>query len=483
MKRLISALIILMVIVLGGYFITGLVTEKTFKKNVKALGQADLLSVDLITYRRGLFKSVAELTWRIQTPEKIMHQDDGRSVIAPSKIYIFNMPVTMYHGPVIFEGGHLRFGLGFAHGDLPLPEAYTKKFHEVFTSNSMQPKLTLNAFITYLNKTQLEIELPAFKLFSMDEHSQLEWLGMNSSFVFYPKHTRLQGEILFNGLHLIGESFRLVLEKTTSSYDIYQAENGLFLGGARLHLPLFQLTEQNSAELKLKEVDVSANSDVNDNRFESQFHLAFESLLMHGKTYGPAELDMSTQNLDAEVLASLNSRTHQLQHIHVNQSQAQQVLLSLLPDVPKLLSKGAIFEISTFKMGLPEGLMDASLRVSFPETKKDAPPQLLPSVEGAGHLKIPAAFLRSILVRSYQQKIHMVSVPTKSSDTEESDATQVATVNLNQQATHQADKKLVELIEAGALQAKGSDYVIALKLSSGHLLVNEHPFHTGMLNF
>ena len=46
MKRLISALIILMVIVLGGYFITGLVTEKTFKKNVKALGQADLLSVD-----------------------------------------------------------------------------------------------------------------------------------------------------------------------------------------------------------------------------------------------------------------------------------------------------------------------------------------------------------------------------------------------------------------------------------------------------
>ena len=134
-------------------------------------------------------------------------------------------------------------------------------------------------------------------------------------------------------------------------------------------------------------------------------------------------------------------------------------------------------------MGLPEGLMDASLRVSFPETKKDAPPQLLPSVEGAGHLKIPAAFLRSILVRSYQQKIHMVSVPTKSSDTEESDATQVATVNLNQQATHQADKKLVELIEAGALQAKGSDYVIALKLSSGHLLVNEHPFHTGMLNF
>jgi len=483
MKRIVGVLVLLVVIVLSGYFITGLVTKNTLKKNVNTLKQANLLSVDLTEYHRGLFKSEAELTWRMQTPEKIIHQDDGRSIVVPPKSYVFDMPFTIYHGPVIFEHGHIRLGLGMAHGELSLPEAYVKEFHETFTPNSIQPKLMLNAFVTYLNKTQLEVGLPAFKLFAKDDQSQIEWLGMNSSFVFSPKHARIQGEIAVDGLHLMGEKLQLILEKITSSYDIYRAENGLYLGDARFHLPMFQLTDKNNTDLKLKQVDVSSTSDVNHDRFESKFHLAFETLMMNDKTYGPAELDMLTKNLDAEVLANLNSRANQLQQVGVNRAQAQQALLSLLPDVPKLLSKGAIFEISKLKLGLPEGLMDASLHIAFPETKTDAPLQLLPSVEGAGQLKIPAAFVKSLLVRSYKQKLLMSPAHAESLVTEEPAETQVATVNLDQQATHQADQKLADLIQAGALQAKESDYVLELKLSAGRLLVNGHPFHSGMLNF
>lgn len=485
MKRIVGVLVFLVVIVLSGYFITGLVTEHTLKKNVRALNEAHLLTVELTGYHRGLFKSNAELNWCVQSSATMIHEDEKRRIVTPPKNYVFNVPFTIYHGPFMFDHGHMRMGLGMAHGELSLPEAYVKEFQETFTSHSIQPKLMLHAFITYLNKTQLDVELPAFNLVTKDGHRHIEWLGMNSSFVFSPQHARIQGDITVNGVHSLGKKHQLILKKTTSSYDIYKADNGLYLGDAKFYVPMFQLTSKDHhSEFKLKQVDASTTSDVNDGRFASQYHLAFQAAMMNEKTYGPAVLDILTQNLDAEVLANLNRRANQLQHVGVNRTQAQQVLLSFLPDVPELLSKGAIFEISQFKMVLPEGLMNASLHIAFPETKKDSPPQLLPSIEGTGYLRVPAKFLKSLLVRSYKQKLEKASVPAESQVTEEPAETQEAMViNLDQQATNQAEQRLADLIQTGALQAKESDYVLELKLSSGRLLVNGHPFDTRMLNF
>ena len=167
----------------------------------------------------------------------------------------------------------------------------------------------------------------------------------------------------------------------------------------------------------------------------------------------------------------------------MNRSQAQQALLSLLPDVPKLLSKGAVFEISKLKIKLPDGLMDAYLHIAFPETDANAPLQILPSVEGAGQLKMPAAFVKSLFVRSYKQKLLLASMHSDSPVTAEPEEENTAPVNLDQQAIYQADQKLADLIRAGAFQAKERDYVLDLKLSAGRLLVNGYPFNSGMLNF
>jgi len=483
MKRIVSVLVLLVVIVLGGYFITGLVTENTLKKNVGTFNQANLLSVELTEYHRGLLKSDATLTWQIQTPEKIIHQEDGRSLVVPPKSYIFDMPFTIYHGPMMFDHGHIRLGLGLARGELDLPEAYLKEFHETFTSQSTPPRLMLHAFITYFNQTQLEVELPAFKLFSKDDQNHVEWRGMNSSFVFSPTRENMQGDITVDGLHVMGEQLQLVLEHMTSSYDMHRAKNGLYLGEARVHLPVLQLTDKDDAKLNIKQVEVTSNSEVDHNLFASQIHVSFETFMIQEKTYGPAELDISVHHLNAEVLAHLNNRAQQLQQAGMNRAEAQQALLSLLPDVPQLLSKGAVFEIKTLKIKLPDGLMDASLRIAFPETEADAPLQILPRVEGAGQLQMPAAFVKSLFVRSYKQKLLLASMNADSPVTEEPDAVHTAAVNLDQQAIHQADKTLAGLIQAGAFQAKERDYVLDLKLSAGRLLVNGHPFNSGMLNF
>ncbi len=505
MKKIFGIVILLVVVVIGGYFSTGLITERTLKKNLSTLNQANGFSAELVSYHRGLFQSTADLTWRTQIPEKVVKKDDGASLVVPPKVYSFDMPLVIYHGPVMFGGGRVRFGLGAAHGELSLPDAYASEFAEKFSPKSTKPHLGINLFVTYLNKTHLEVSLPAFQLMTKNEKSEFEWLGMNSDLRFSPESTRLQGHFMLEGLRLIKQKFRVIVNKVTSSYDVHKAENGLFLGEANLKLPVLQVTDKDQTEFEVKQFEVNSKSTLDKGLFASSFHAAFANLASRENKYGPGEFDVSIKNLDGAVLAELNQRLNQLQHLDTKGGQAQQILLSLLPELPKLLGKGAVFEIGTLKLGLPEGAIDGAMSLVFPESDLDSPLQVLPKIHGEGHLSMPAPFFKSMLVRSYKQQLlraHEMaeqekqdqkalakSVEPAHSDAkpdavkEDGNAAPVTIAELNQQAVHKADQKIEDLIRLGALQAKGADYVLELKLSSGRLLVNGHPFHSGMLSF
>lgn len=499
MKRIIITVLLLIVVVLGAYFSTGLLTERTLKKNLTTLNQANGLSVDLVGYHRGLFKSTADLTWRMQLPEKVTKQADGSSTVTPARNYTFDMPLVVYHGPVMVEHGRVRFGLGAANGELSLPDAYMEEFQDTFSDKSTKPKLFIGLFVTYLNKTHLEAKLPAFQLVTKKDDAQFEWLGMNSDLRFSPQSTRLQGHFNLDGLRLMSKRFRLILNKVTSAYNVHKAENGLFLGDANLALPILQVTDKNQTEFELKQLELNSGSAIDDGDFSSSFHGAFDTLISRDRKYGPGELSLSVKHLDADVLASLNQRINQLDTAG---GQAQQALLSLLPDLPKLLSRGALFEISKLRLVLPEGVLEGALSVAFPKT--DTPLQVFSKVEGNGHLTIPAAFLKATLTRSFKHKLieaeEVASAAKQRKDTPkrslapailnaepnkaaEKPAQPVTMAELDQQAVQQADQKLADLIRVGALKAKGSDYVLELKLASGRLLVNGRPFHSGMLSF
>ncbi len=506
MKKILGIVVLLVVVVLGGYFSTGLVTEHTLKKNLKALNQANGFSAELAGYHRGLFRSTADLTWRMQMPEKILKKEDGASLVVPPKVYSFDMPLVIHHGPVIVKDGRVRFGLGAARGELSLPDAYASEFTDMFSAKSTKPTLAISLFVTYLNKTHLELDLPAFQLFTKHEHNEFEWLGMNTDLRFSPESTHLQGRFTLEGLRLIKQKIRVILNKVTTGYDVHKAKNGLFLGEANLHLPILQVTDKNQTEFELKQFELNTKSDIQDDFFSSSFRAAFTSLLSRDKKYGPGELDVSIKKLDASVLAGLNERLSQLQQTTTKGAQTQQLLLSILPDLPKLLGKGAVFEVSTLKLGVEKGAIDGSARIVFPESESDSPMQVLPKIEGEGHLSVPAPFLKDLLVHSFKRQLlrthEMASTGTQdkklpnekavSPSTLDAESTvadnkdpakPVTIAEIDQQAVHHADQKLADLIRLGALQAKGADYVLELKLSSGHLLVNGHPFHSGMLSF
>ncbi len=158
MKKLAGLIIILAVLVLGGYYGMGIFTEKAIKKNMAAVNQNKGLTAELGPYHRGWFTSQTEIKWELQVPARIMKDAEGKPQIVPAQNYKITMPLTIYHGPLIIADKKLLLGMGYATTRLPLPDNYTQKFDAMFTADSVKPELDLSIFVNYLKKTSIGLK-------------------------------------------------------------------------------------------------------------------------------------------------------------------------------------------------------------------------------------------------------------------------------------------------------------------------------------
>ncbi len=516
MKKIMGSVVTLAALVLGGYYGTGLVTERTLKKNLAMLDQSSGVSVEVASYNRGLFASKVMLTWQMQTPERIIKNQTGGSVVIPVKTYTFDMPITVYHGPVMYASHRVHFGLGYANSQVVLPKAYMSQFKEHFTTESTLPTLDLTLLVNYANKTYLHVDVPAFRLISKDDQSQFEWLGMNSDHVFSSTMDETNGHMTVNGLRMTKNAYVAVLEQVGSTYDLHRAASGLYLGDVNVNVPSFVVSQDGKAHFEVKTFQASSSSDADAGLFGSAFHASFGKMLMNDKTYGPGQVSFSIKNLDAVTLADINNRVGQMQQ--GNDAERQQALLTLLPELPKLFSKGATIDLSELHVVGPDGAVDGSLHLMLPKEETGNPFQMIQKIEGQGKVQLPAVLLKTLLTHSAKKKLSLqsataVATQDKSMETKpvasdapsalvtttplsttapQGDASNQAPATalpmppvsaLDQQAADQADKQIANLIHSGALVAKGSDYVIDIKLAAGQFSVNGKPLNAGMLQF
>ncbi len=538
MKKLIGLVVILAALVLGGYYGMGLVTERTLKRNVDVINQSNGLFVDIEQYDRGWFTSTAILDWRLHIPERIVKDKNGQSTTLPAQDHKIQMPLTIYHGPIIVTDTGVRFGLGYAHSDLNMPVSYASKFAELYTTESSQPKLRLSMFVNYLNNSRLHIELPEFKLIAKEGGSQFEWFGMDSDFSVSSNLKNVDGSITIDGVSLLKNKIKGVLGKVTSNYALNQTTAGLYLGEADFSVPSIDVTENDQTLFKVEQFSARSNSNIESGLFNSYFKTSVEKLNARGKAYGPALLEMSLKNLDAQMLASINEQVGKMQQ--GSDTERQQALFTLLPQLPKLFSKGAQFEISKLSFVMPEGAVEGDLLVSLPKGDAGNPFQLLQKIQGHGKLKVPATVLKDFVMMSIKQKLisnpplqqAMVQqmqnntasqpaavAPVDITKNQEAPAATTATpavettsttapiqaqpaaqvgappqatqdpaklmtiADIEKQAQVQTEQKLSSLQQTGVITLQGNEYVVEVNLQQGQLTVNGKPFNSSMLQF
>lgn len=495
MKKIIGLVIILAVLIVGSYYVTGLITERTLKKDINIINQSNGLFVDIQQYDRGWFTSTAQLKWQMHIPERVVKTDNGQTKTVPAQDYTLDMPLKIYHGPVMIADT-VRFGLGYAYTKLTLPETYYEQFGQYFTAESTKPELKISVLVNYFNKSHFRVNVLPFKLITKEDNAQFEWLGMISDVAISSNLKNVDGEFTIEGLIFHKDDTTARLGQVSSDYEMSQTKSGLYIGEASLNFPSFEIAEKENIIFDLKKLYLHTSSDIEDGLFSSYFKASLDKIVANGKTYGPGRLEMSIKNLDAEVMAKINEQVNKLQD--GSDQERQQALLALAPDLPKLFAKGAEFSISELSFTMPEGVLKGNLLFSLPKGESDNPFQLIQKVEGDGKLRIPAEVLRQVLVKSAKEKLmQQPDLPgTESAGdakkeqidegdvvAEESADKQVTVAEIEQKAKQQTDQKLENLVQSGVLQKKEDAYIIEMKLANGQLLINGKPFNMDMFKF
>lgn len=487
MKKIIGWVVVFAALILGSYYGMGVVTERTLKKNIALMDQSNGWTLQVVEYHRGLYQSHALLRGMFSIPARTVKDAAGQETTQPAVDVTLKIPLDIYHGPVMWVDSKAWFGLGYARSDMTIPEAYADRFKQNFTADSTEPHLRTTVFINYFNQTHFVSTVPKFKLVALADKKELDWLGM-SSWVDIASHaSRVQGEVVLDGLHLKEDQNSATIRNVRLDYDFNQTPLNFYVGNATVRFPSMVVMNGDATALDIQTVMLHSSSQLKDNLFGSEFKVDIKQIDNEGELIGPIALDLSIDNLDASTLAGINDQMNQMQQ--GNESERHQALLSLLPSLPKLLSHGAKLSLDQLSITTPDGVVKANVQLSLPKTPSDNPFRLIQSIQGEGKLTVSSVVLKKYLTRMARQQLSRQALPS----TATTDASIVAVdgnvsvaptaAQLEQKANAATDERITRLVSSGVLVLEGSDYVAVLKLSQGELSVNGKPFNASMMQF
>ena len=503
MKKFTGLVVILAALVLGSYYGMGYLTEKKVKESLEVINQSNGLNVQVKEYHRGWFTSMAVLDWHLQIPEHAITSANGQPETVPAEEYQLSMPVKVHHGPIIFAHRKVKFGFGYAHSELALPEKVINQFKNTFKAESIQPKLDLSLFVNYLNNTSLELAIPAFNLLAKEGNGQFSWSGLTSDTNVSSNLDKIEGNLSVDGFSLAKDQVKTVMSSIHSEYNLRKNEMGLYLGDANLSFPSLIITNNEQPIFELNKFHVYSDTNIENGLFSSHFKTSIDKVIANSKIYGPGNLEVEIRNLDATVLAQINQQVNQIQQ--ANETQKQQALLALLPELPKLLSKGAEFEIKEMNFVMPQGKVEGNMLISLPKIESNNPFELIQKIQGNGKFAIPAVVLKEVLVESFRQKLITASqsqpqtleqgimqqMQKQTGQANQPVANQpVSTtaaapnpIQVDQQAQVLADKQIASMLQSGIIIQNENDYILEMKFSQGQLMINNKPFNSEMLKF
>ena len=486
MKKVVAVGVVLIAILLGAFYVTGVLTERNLKQTIQAMHESNKLKVRVARYRRGLFKSDVTLNVEMISPAQVIEKE-GHKIFKPSNTYFMPVPLAIYHGPVILAGMTPKFGLGYANTQLTIPGRYIKHFHSKYTEGSSKPQLHLNVFVNFAANTSISITTPEFQLVSTEKDSNFKWKGMQSDIDIARSLSDIRGTVEIDGLTWEQDKTLTELNKVDSYFKLYKSDFDLFLGDSGVNIPAATVSQGNMRLIEVNNLEIKSNSYIDKSLFNSSLQGSLDKLYINKETYKNCSVDLYIRNLDAKTLLDVNKKIKRAQN--GTERQRKQAIISVLPDLPVLLNKGAEVEISDFNMTMNDGSVRGNFIVSLPNDSNKNPFYLIQKIRGSGHIQISKALLSSLLNDMYQKNNAKNALPVAAS--QPVDAAQNADsatretadkiTNPAEIAKISSENKIAELLNRGVIVADGSNYIADIRVVQGRVIINDKPFSPDML--
>lgn len=482
MKKILSIILFVVVLLLASYYGMGLLTERSIKHTVNVLQTMNKIDLKLVDYHRGFFCSQAKLNWTFHVPPREVPNPNGGMKTISGMDYVIPVPLSIHHGPMIFTGHGVKFALGNAESRLTIPKTYLEHLKPYFSASSSLPVVNLSLLAHFSDYVTLNVDIPSFQLMMLAKRTQFDWSGLNSTTVLSFDLGKMNGSSVLDGVQLSQSSTQIKLGKVKSGYELHMTVIGLYEGSASIGLSNVTVTADGRPQMNLSGLDVETDSTVKSGLWHSHFKGEVKQILLEDQHYGPGVIEIFVKNLDAAVLVRMQEQLKSLQTASIKAR--QKALWSLIPEMPRLFAKGAAISIPTFRFVMPEGELSGNMNIALPEGELRNPFQIVAQVVGSAHLQMPAVLVQEMMADVVRQKLQAPQPPADVTSSPE--AAPVAVIQgeaLEQQAKALAQKQLTSLTDSGVLVLNGKAYVLDLTLEKGHIAINGKPFTPSMFEF
>ncbi|KTD56820.1 putative virulence protein [Legionella santicrucis] len=465
MKKWIEFLVSLVVIILITYDLMGLMVKGTLNKIINTMPQNSIMSVQLDKFQHGWFSSKALWVFKMHIPAQTITDKNGVPQTEPPLDFEVTLPITLKHGPVFFTNDGIRFGIG---------------------AITTQPETHYGAFINFLNQIIIKYNLPSFGIRTKEAPNngefQFNWMGLNALLRLSSDIDNLDSYLKFYGIDGSGNNSVFKIGTLTYTFNSKRIQEWLWVGQSHFNISSISVTSNNQNILDLKEFDFILSSDVTNEILNFDCKLSLQKLLANNQNYSPAILKLSLKNLDPEVMAKLNKQTFSM----LQNSDSHLVALGLATELPKLLSKGPILELSEMTINLPEGKIVGNFKISLPQTKINDLSKAMQQAQGQGYFKAPITIVKELMASSIKSNLSQQAEQTSQNPStlpqSPANPTSIAT-DLDEEAKNQTNQILQNLVEKDFLKIKDKDYILQFKLENQQLIVNGKLFTPDMLTF
>lgn len=385
MKKILTAVTLLIAIALGLPWATGYSIQKKYTHLISQASERTPLSLHIVHYQRGWFSSIATVQVSSSTP------NNNTADATPTENTQFIIKEKLYHGPVILRSRNPSesFGKGITWA-LALSQIHVN-----------QPDLKLNTLTTYHFNGSINIQFncPTITHSLEPESMTLAFLGLQGTFTFSNKFRHSQGKIKLANADVPLREGHQKINEAVYAYSLNKNSYGLWQGKRSLTIGNVLLNTQDS--LQLQGLALSLTDDTSSNKLNSELDAQIEHFQLNGTDFGKQKIVVNLSNLNLATLSEIGQKADLLDQQSASLSTRA---LELTPLALQLLNDGLNLNIPTVDLNTQWGKIhgNASLNITRQESAPTQFQALLSNTIGQADFIFPIKLLEEVLTLRYQ---------------------------------------------------------------------------------
>lgn len=468
MKKILASVGVVAIAGVLSYPGFGFLVEKGLVHQINAMPKQYGMVVELKDFKRHWFSSDVSLIWKWDVPAHLKQNLQGQTITVSPKHYEKEIPIQIFHGPIVVHHWKPFFGVGYASTTLKWPFQAQPSQSIEFAENSVLPVIHVRMALDFLMHTHWKTEVPPFELISKDQSSKIAWGGLTLKNTLTSNLDKIKGQL--NLIHLAIKKQQEVIDvkELNTEYHFRLNPVGIYVGDAKMNLLRLDMGQA----LKLEKFKMENQAEINNDLFSTRFEAQVQSAAINGFEVGASKVDLKIGQINATALAKAQGSLYPQQN--ASPSFRNKGFLGVITTIPELLKYGAKLDIDTLHLSLKNGTIDLNMKLELPaDAQRNSLMNLaqMQSLMGEAHLSLTQALLVEWLADlvekqlQSQQQLGLEPNPTPSLIADYAQAARTRTM-----------EKIDYLVQSGVILKNHDQYVFDIKLQNGQLTINNLSF-------